>query len=85
MNSDNKVQNTPSHSKVASSPGEAAPTPNVSPVINDVAKDEREAPVKQPAENELVTNQIREPKMLTDQESGAIETAKHEEQLTEAK
>ena len=56
----------------------------MSPAINDVAKNQREAPVKEPAQNEIVPNQIYEPNLLTDQESGAIETAKHVEQLTEA-
>ena len=79
MNADNKVRTEPPHQEVGSPPVEPAPNPNVSPAVNGAADDQQHHQSKEPAENELVTNQMYEPHLITDQQSEPIEPPKNSE------
>ena len=83
MNADNKVSMEPQKHEVGSPPAELAATPNVSPAINGEANDQQERQTKKAADNELVTSQMYEPNLITDQESAVKEPPKNAEQPNE--
>ena len=69
MMSNNKVQSNTSQQEVEQPAGEASPTPEVSTAVNGGAQAPIEPPAKEPAASELMTSQVREPNLLTDQEN----------------
>ena len=78
MNTDNKVSTEPSQHKVATPPTDPASTPDVSPAINGEAQDRQRPQTKEPAEKKIITNQMYEPKLITDQEQEGKEPPKSE-------
>ena len=85
MNADNKVSMEPQKHEVGSPPAELAATPNVSPAINGEAYEQQERQTKKAADNELVTSQMYEPNLITDQESAVKEPPNSAEQPDEPK
>ena len=86
MNADNKVSIEPQQHEVGSPPAEPAATPNVSPAINGEGNDQQERQTEKRVENELVmTNQLYEPNLNTDQESEVKEPPKNAEMPYEPK
>ena len=69
MMSNNKVQSNTSQQEVEQPAGEASPTPEVSTAVNGGAQAPIEPPAKEPAASELITSQVREPNLMTDQEN----------------